>query len=1010
MSIPMLDPRKAADLLKTVRQKARVYTPEWKYEPDETDGGAALAELFALMFGETIDRLNRMPYKHYLAFLNMLEVAALATTPAVGIAGFEPAEGMERSVVVKRGTQLYCDLTKEQAGKEDTRVIFETTRDFSSIPAKITGLYSINPREDIIEELHPEEAPVRFFNPAAEKNIQRHHFALAGNDILNLVSPAEITLSIENTTLSYLNEEYLARLADPAFARWSFYDGTGRQLFDRVSVAAGKLRLVKDNNLPICRQILAGDPTEEEQRWINCTMIAGGKTDEIVMNSVRLGSSYLHKEKQGVHITPEQLYANDLSIDPGEGGYCFGNQLMPYDCFYISSGEVFSKRGARINIEFDLRTVTRQTGNPQEISQYNFYRKYVVEKTDQPIAAPDPIYIARVAWEYWNGAGWAHLKVEGELNPFRGGEGAFKKRISFQCPEDIAESLQNSIEGYWIRARIVEVENNFSLFAQLLLPYVEAVSLDFDYQGALRPAEKVFAENNCERTLYDAPNSRTDLRLFEPMRENVHGVYLAFDLPPTGYPIHLYFLTEGRSKSKCMLGIDYLTRDVKGDGVWSELKFNDRTEGLEKDGIISVYAPRDFKKSAVFGREGYWLRIVDKNLKFAERTDPGPLIRKIIPNAVEIIQKQTVLNEMFQAGLFEPDKQIVLANHPVLECELWVNEFSDISKAELSELLENKPDLITVQYNSEQHISEAWVKWERCASFIHSTDDSRHYMLDGNTGKITFGNGKNGKVPSPGKEANIRVDYSFGGGKRGNLPEGSIEGLIVGIPYIDRVTNLDMTCGGSDRHDLKTLERVGPKKLRHRGRAVTASDFESIVLEQFSEINDVKCVANYDRLGQQAWGYVTLAVAPNDIENRMYSLKLCERIEQYMNERVSCELLAGGRFAVVPAVVMRISATVSVYLDVYEFAAEVEQEIVETIKGYLSPGPAGGNRLKIEEIPTVRDFFSLLRNVKNVAGIQEVILEGRYYDGNELKIIPLDTELRLKYVVAASGEHTVKIL
>ncbi|MDD2497552.1 MAG: baseplate J/gp47 family protein [Desulfitobacteriaceae bacterium] len=1010
-NIPMIDPRKSEDILKAIKQKAQIYTPEWKYEPDAPDGGATLAELFSQLFGETIDRMNRVSYKHYIEFLNILEVSAQTITPATGMARFEMSAGSDRSVAIKRGTQLYCDRTEEQTEDKATRVVFETAKEFSATPAKLTGIYSINPRKDLIEELDFEQAPVRFFDPSVERNIQRHCFALSSRDVLNLVNAADITLSFENTNLGYLNEEYVSRLADPDFAQWSFFDGSKQLPFDQVFITDGKLRLIKDNDRPICPQELEGDPKNgEDQLWISCNMRSDGKTDEIVMNRIMLGSAYLNKHKQGIHIKPDLLYANDLSLDPGEGGYCFGSQLMPYACFYISSDEVFSKRGARVNIEFDLKTVVRQVGSDQEVFRYLFLGKYIVEKTDIPVPSPDPIFISRIAWEYWNGAGWTHLKVEGDLNPFQGGEGSFKKQISFQCPEDIAKSLQNSIEAYWIRARVVEVENAFSMYAHLLLPYVEAISLDFDYGGALKPAEMVYTENNCVKSLHDVPDLATVLRLFQPMRESVYGVYLAFDLPPAGYPLNLYIKIEGQSKTKRLLTIEYLTQDVKDDGVWRELKFNDRTEGLAEDGIISIYAPGNFKKSTLFGQEGYWLRIVDNNLQFVERIDSYPLVQKIIPNVVEIIQKETVLKEMFPIGLFEPNKEIILANRPVLECELWVNEFSDITQGEMTFLIENKPDCIDLQYNNAGHISEFWVKWESRDSFINSGSDSRHYKLDSSTGRITFGNGKNGKVPSPGKEANIWVDYSFGGGKKGNLPEGSIEGLIIGIPYVDRVTNLEMTCGGSDRHDLKTLEKVGPEKLRHHGRAVTTSDFESIVLEQFSEINDVKCVANYDRQGQQAWGYVTLVVMPNDIENRMYSLRLCKKIEHYLDNLVNCELLAGGRFAVVPAIVMKVSVTVSISVEDYDFAAEAEREISEAIGNYLNPRMADSYRLKIEETPTNRDFFRLLKGIKNVARVHEVILEGSYYDGNELKIVPLDIQFKLRYVVVTNGEHTVKIL
>ena len=1008
--IPRIDSRKASDLLQIIKGKAGIYTPEWKYERSVMDGGAALAELFAQMFGETIDRLNRMPYKHYLEFLNILEVSAQSVTPAAGLAVFRLVEGSQRSVVINRGTQLYYDRSHEEREEEGTaRVIFETIKDFYATPAKFMEFYSINPRQDIIEKLDFGEGPVTFFNPSGARNIQRHAFALASRDVLKLVSPADITLSLENTALSYLNEEFLARLANPGFARWSYYDGNTQIPFDQVMVRNGLLHLLKDNHDPLCPYALEGDSREEENFWITCTMQSDGQRDEILMDRIAMGSAYLHRDQPGVHIKPDQLYANDLALDGEQGGYCFGTQLIPYQCFYIASEEVFSKRRARINIEFALNMVTRQVGDANSVYQYNFYRKYVVEKVDIPVPVPDRIVVSRVTWEYWNGAGWTHLKVEGDTNPFQGGEGSFKKRISFQCPEDIAKNSQNSVEGYWIRARVVEVENAFSMYAHMLLPYLEAVSLDFAYGETLRAAEKIYTENNCVKSL-SAPGTPAAFKLYEPLREKVHGVYCAFDQQPNGFPITMYFKIEGQSKAKSLLRIEYLTEDIKGEGVWHELKFTDTTEGLTEDGIISVYAPRDFKKDTLFGQAGYWLRIGEGNLKYAERPAIQPLVQKIIPNVVEIIQKETIRGELFRTDSYEPNKTITLRNRPVLECELWVNEIRDITQAEMAYLSENKAHAVEVHYDQGGQLQEFWVKWERCETFLNSGDNGRHYNLDQNSGRIAFGNGLNGKVPSPAEEGNIKVHYSFGGGKKGNLQEGSIEGLLIGIPHVDQVTNLEMTSGGSDGHDLLTLEKVGPRKLRHQGRAVTAADYESLVLEQFAEVKDVKCVGNYDAFGQPAWGYVTLVVLPAHLENRMYSLKLCRKIEQYLKQRVSCELLAGGRFSVVPAIVMKVNVLATVSLEDYDRAAEAERDIIEAVKRYLNQGMSDGQRFRIEEIPSLRNFYMLLNPLKNVARIQEIILEGRYYEGSNLRVIPLDGEFSLRYVVVTSGEHTVKIL
>jgi len=106
---------------------------------------------------------------------------------------------------------------------------------------------------------------------------------------------------------------------------------------------------------------------------------------------------------------------------------------------------------------------------------------------------------------------------------------------------------------------------------------------------------------------------------------------------------------------------------------------------------------------------------------------------------------------------------------------------------------------------------------------------------------------------------------------------------------------------------------------------------------------------------------------------------------------------------------MKLNVTVTVSVEIYEFAAETERQIKENLTDYFNPGLSGKQRLKIEEIPKITDIYGVLKKIKNVASIQEVILEGRYYDGNVLKVVPLDERFNLRYVVITSGDHTVKI-
>ena len=58
MNSPKLDGRTVSDVLTLIDEKSRAYTPEWKFNANDPDGGTALAMLFSEMFCGTVDRLD----------------------------------------------------------------------------------------------------------------------------------------------------------------------------------------------------------------------------------------------------------------------------------------------------------------------------------------------------------------------------------------------------------------------------------------------------------------------------------------------------------------------------------------------------------------------------------------------------------------------------------------------------------------------------------------------------------------------------------------------------------------------------------------------------------------------------------------------------------------------------------------------------------------------------------------------------------------------------------------
>jgi hypothetical protein len=92
----------------------------------------------------------------------------------------------------------------------------------------------------------------------------------------------------------------------------------------------------------------------------------------------------------------------------------------------------------------------------------------------------------------------------------------------------------------------------------------------------------------------------------------------------------------------------------------------------------------------------------------------------------------------------------------------------------------------------------------------------------------------------------------------------------------------------------------------------------------------------------------------------------------------------------------------------YEFAAQAEKNTLEALSRFLSPDSVS-NIFKIGDIPDASNIFECLHHVEYVAGVNDILLEGRYYDGNMLRNVPIDSQFNLKYAVVANGNHTIRI-
>src|SRR5690242_7207100 len=133
MSLPVtnLDDRKFQDIVDEAKRLIPRFCPEWTNH-NVSDPGVALIELFAWMREMVLYRVNQVPERLYVHFLNMVGIEPYPPSVARADVTFWLSSVLESSVVVPSGTQVMT--AAGASGGLDDPVIFSTSEDLVISP------------------------------------------------------------------------------------------------------------------------------------------------------------------------------------------------------------------------------------------------------------------------------------------------------------------------------------------------------------------------------------------------------------------------------------------------------------------------------------------------------------------------------------------------------------------------------------------------------------------------------------------------------------------------------------------------------------------------------------------------------------------------------------------------------------------------------------------------------------------------------------------------------------
>lgn len=671
-SPPKIDSRTATDIVQQVKTLLRVYTSGWEDDPinpgtGKPDGiSTALINIFARYAEIIIERLNQVPDKNFLAFLNLLGASRLPPQPARAPLTFSLASGSAVDAIVPAGTQVAAPPAE---GKKDP-IIFETERELVVAATQLESFWVSDPHQDqygdfsTLTKVSDRSEPILIFRG---NQSDPHVFYLGHRILLGFSTITTLTLDV---TLNPITTS-----ADERVLRWEFWDGT--QWIEKVPSSDGTNNLREpsgtiefdlsdiDQGIPTCLI------SSIENRWLRCqllTPIARTEPAEIFQNTAHSGMvrenhlPQIHEIAMTVELKrpldqaniraegllPEFAFANTAPVAIGQPFFPFGETPKFNDALYLAHAEAFSKdatladSAAQITLAIDLENPWWNTAIARRVH---------------------PDYDLQLSWECWNGTVWEEVGMTQvpdwwhliELNPLpsvipppsppsagavptipsvtiqgtakqgamitinRRSETGAGQSLPALLREDgrfaTAISLLGGINIITCTARYQAKENKAWLVVfQEIDPnngenfYLEVTSPLIVAAGQTSVTLDVaVTEPVGQRSVNSirVTNGRTNILVSEPKDSN-ESTHVLVNLE-TGFND---LLIEGLDESVSTLAATTLTviRQADSPTFTPTSTFVDGTYGLRQSGDVRLRLPPKVKPTAVNGQASYWIR------------------------------------------------------------------------------------------------------------------------------------------------------------------------------------------------------------------------------------------------------------------------------------------------------------------------------------------------------------------------------------------------------------------
>jgi predicted phage baseplate assembly protein len=226
LQAPNLDDRRFADLFSEARALISRYAPEWT-DHNESDPGITLLELDAWLHETILYRLNQLPERTYIKFLQLLGIELTPARPAQVDMTFKLSRKDVDVVIVPKGARI-----AGPAGDDGQPVLFETEQAGVALGMLLAEIQSFDGRTYSIET-KKNAADGQFFYPLGILAREGSVLLLGFDSPLKFTAQQiDLTFYIAETVEAPKPRQCSAELMTapvPVTLVWEFYTGTSWQ-------------------------------------------------------------------------------------------------------------------------------------------------------------------------------------------------------------------------------------------------------------------------------------------------------------------------------------------------------------------------------------------------------------------------------------------------------------------------------------------------------------------------------------------------------------------------------------------------------------------------------------------------------------------------------------------------------------------------------------------------------------------------------------------------------------